>query len=319
MATPSTVFTELVATTYRNHPARMTDNVSKNNALLRFLKDRGHIETYGGGNEITRTIDYSENSTFQRYSGYDLLNVGASDVITAVTYPPRQAAVHVTASGAELRANAGSERMINLVKARVKNAERTAANNMSIDLYSDGSLANQIGGLAHIISNDGTGTVGGINAGSWTFWKNQYVEASSNPDATNIRTFMNELFLKLVRGSDSPNLIVMTHDLFSLYEASLQAQQRYTDEKSASAGFQTLRYKGVPVVFDTNANFTTSAEVAYFLNLDFLMLVAHEAANWTHLQDKVPVNQDAVVVPIIWQGNLVCTNRALQGKLIDAA
>jgi hypothetical protein len=38
---------------------------------------------------------------------------------------------------------------------------RTAANNMSIDLFSSGALTNQMGGLGAIITSDGTGTVGG--------------------------------------------------------------------------------------------------------------------------------------------------------------
>ena len=31
------------------------------------------------------------------------------------------------------------------------------------------------------------------------------------------------------------------------------------------------------------------------------------------------VNQDAVVIPLLWMGNLVCSNRSLQGILIDEA
>lgn len=57
--------------------------------------------------------------------------------------------------------NNGPERMINLAKAKINNAINTAANNMSVDIYSDGALANQIGGLALLIQASGTGTVGG--------------------------------------------------------------------------------------------------------------------------------------------------------------
>ena len=57
--------------------------------------------------------------------------------------------------------NSGKEQIINLAEARVKNAMRTAANYMSIDLYSDGALANQMGGLALLIQSNGQGTVGG--------------------------------------------------------------------------------------------------------------------------------------------------------------
>ena len=45
----------------------------------------------------------------------------------------------------------------------------------------------------------------------------------------------------------------------------------------------------------------------------------HPEAQWTQDDEKKPVNQDAVVVPMYWMGQLVCTNRSLQGKLIDAA
>ena len=34
--------------------------------------------------------------------------------------------------------------------------------------------------------------------------------------------------------------------------------------------------------------------------------------------EKKPTNQDAIVIPIYWMGQLVCSNRALQGKIVDA-
>lgn len=161
MPSPNATFTELVTTTLRNHPTEVADNVSAHNALYRRLKEKGQIQMFSGGYELVRPLDYAANSTYQRFSGYDTLNVNSSNVLTAAKYDTVQAAVHITASGEELRKNAGKEQLINLMKARVKNAMRTAANNMSIDLYSSGSLSNQMGGLGHIIQNDGTGTVGG--------------------------------------------------------------------------------------------------------------------------------------------------------------
>jgi hypothetical protein len=69
--------------------------------------------------------------------------------------------ISITASGRELRMNNGKEKIIDLMKARTKNAIRTAANNMSVDLYSSGSLTNQMGGLGLLIQTNGQGTVGG--------------------------------------------------------------------------------------------------------------------------------------------------------------
>ena len=178
MASPNSTFTEIVTTTLRNHPTEVADNVSLNNALYSRLKKRGKIKSLSGGYEIVRPLDYAENSTFQRYSGFDTLNVNASDVLTAAKYDWVQAAINIVASGKELRMNSGKEQLIDLAAARLKNAMRTAANNMSVDLYSSGSLTNQMGGLAHIIQTNGQGTVGGINSTTYTFWRNQFRELS---------------------------------------------------------------------------------------------------------------------------------------------
>ena len=66
MASPNTVFTEMVTTTFRNHPAEVADNVSKHNALYRRLKTGGRIKTLSGGYEIVAPLEYAENSTYQR-------------------------------------------------------------------------------------------------------------------------------------------------------------------------------------------------------------------------------------------------------------
>lgn len=328
MATPSTVFTEMVTTTDRNWGSSVTDNVSKHNGLINRLKRKGKVKTVSGGYEIAEPLEYAENATYQRYAGYDALNTSASDVLTTVKYDWAQVALHVTASGREIRMNMGSkERMINLVKARKDNALKTAANNFSVDAYSDGSLTNQVGGLASIIQSDGTGTVGGINSSTWTFWKNKFKEMTgtnlaASPSAANaasMKADMNDFWMTLTRGADKPDLIVFSHDFYALYELGEQQLQRYQDADMAQSGFISLKYKTADVIFDDNTNFSTTAEKGYFLNTDYLYIVQHKEAQWTMDDEKRPTNQDAVVVPLYWMGNLVCTNRSLQGLLFDAA
>jgi hypothetical protein len=321
MASPNSTFTEMVTTTLRNHPTEIADNVSAHNALYRRLQQRGKIKKLSGGYEIVRPLDYAENSTFQRYSGYDTLNIQASDVLSAAKYDWVQAAVHVTASGEELRKNSGKEQLIDLAAARTKNAMRTASNSMSVDLYSSGALTNQMGGLAHIIQNAGTGTVGGIDSSTYTFWKNKFHEITGTNAWTksNIKGYMNALWLTLVRGSDKPDLLVSSHDFFAAYWESLQDLQRYAKDDEATAGFQALKYVSADIIFDSNSNFGTTAEKMFFLNNNYLELCVHRDANWTTLDEKMSVNQDAVVIPIIWMGQLTCSNRSLQGVLIDAA
>lgn len=322
MATPSTVFTEMVTTTDRNWGTKVTDNVSKHNALLNILKKKGKIKTVSGGYELAEPLEYAEGGNYQRYSGYEGLNTDGSDVLTSVKFDWQQIALHVTASGREIRMNMGSkERMINLVRARKDNALKTAANQFSIDMYSDGTLTNQIGGLAQLIGTDGTGTVGGIDSSTWTFWKNKFREISGTGTYTKdtIVGEFNGLWMPLNRGADKPDLIVLSHDFYSVYEQSQQQLQRYADADLAQAGFVGMKYKTANVIFDDNTNFSTTAEKGYFLNTDYFYIVQHREAQWTPDDEKRPTNQDAVVVPIYWMGNLVLTNRSLQGVLLDAA
>lgn len=322
MASPNSTFTELVSTTYRKHRKDIADNVSNNNALLRRIYGGGNVTHEDGGLSIVTPLDYAQNGTFQRFSGFDVLNIGASDVLTSAEYQWRQIAVNVVAAGDDLRKNSGDSRIINLAKSRMKNAVRTFKNNFSSDIYSDGSLANQINGLQALVANTGTGTVGGINSATWTFWKNKVQSAAAPiqgggavvPSATTIETsLMLYLWLNLVRGDDKPNLIISDNNYFAFYEASQVSIKRYTKADEANGGFDSLKYKGCDVIFDGGSGIPTNT--MYFLNTDYLGLTVHQDADMEMVTEMKPYNQDAVVMPILWMGNLTCSNRSLQGVL----
>jgi hypothetical protein len=322
MASPNSTFTELVSTTYRKHRKDVKDNVSKNNALLRRIYSKGNVRHEDGGLSIACPLDYATNNTYQRFSGYDVLNIGASDVISAAEFQWRQIAVNVVASGYDLRVNSGDSRIVNLAKARMKNAIRTFKNNFSSDIYSDGTLSNQINGLQALVSDAGTGTVGGIVSGTFTFWKNKVQSAAApiqggggiTPSATTIENgLMLPLWLELVRGDDKPDLIVASNDYFSFYEASQVSIKRYTSSEKADGGFQGLKYKGTDVIFDGNSGIPSAH--MYFLNTDYIELVVHKDADMDMVDELRPYNQDAVVMPILWMGNMVVSNRSLQGVL----
>ena len=319
MASPNSTFTELVTTTFRKHKKEFADNVTNNNALMARMSEKGRKRVEDGGLTIVAELDYAENSTYQRYSGYDSLDVSASDVLSAAEYNWKQSAVHVTASGRELRINSGDSRIINLAKSRLTNAMRTFKNNLSSDMYSDGTSSNQINGLQAIVSNDGTGTVGGINSATYTFWKSTVQSAGSplSGSAITVSTstfenpFMLQLWLELSRGSDKTDLIVMSNDYFTFFEGSQTSLKRYASEDKAQAGFVSLKYKTADVIFDGGSGIP--AATGYFLNTDYLELVAHRDAQMSEVPEMRAINQDAVVIPIIWMGNLVCSNRSLQG------
>jgi hypothetical protein len=318
-ASPNATFTGLVSTTFRNHKTGIKDNLSNRNALLKYIMKRGNYKTMeDGGLTIVAGLDYAANGTYQRYSDWDVLNISASEVITSAEYQWRQIAINVVASGRELKINSGKSRIISLAQAKMKNAMRTFNNNFSNDLYSSGSLTNQINGLQALVADIPTNTVGGIDASAWPFWQNKVFSAAAatvTPSATTIEnSMMLPLWLQLDRGpDDQPDLIVMDNTYYSFFEASQTSLKRYATAESANGGFVTLKYKNADVLYDGNSGIP--AQHAYFINSEYFQVVVHKDADLTELDGQRPINQDGSVIPILWMGNLVCSNRAQQGVM----
>ena len=209
MASPN--LSELVATTLRNRSGKLADNVSDNNALLYRLKQRGNIKPFSGGRTIVEELSYADNSTYKRYSGYDVLDISPQDVFSAAEYDIKQVAVSVSISGLEELQNASTEQVIDLLESRIENAEDSMENGMAADVYSDGTAdgGKQIGGLDLLVPADPTsGTAGGINRASWTFWQGVKFDVSADgsgaASSSNIQGYMNQVAVQLVRGKDHP-------------------------------------------------------------------------------------------------------------------
>lgn len=320
MASPG--LDEIVTTTLRYRSGKLRDNMSKNIALLSRLNDKENIAPVSGGRSIVEELEYAENSTFMYYSGDETLNVGSSDVFTSAEYEWKQAAVAVKINGLELLKNSGREKVIDLLEARIKNAEKTMLNNLSTGVYSDGTGTGgkQIGGLQLLVSDAGTGTVGGINSSTYSFWQNAVYDFSANgvaASALTIQDAMNSLYLSISRNRDVPDLIVADNTYFGYYWKSLQAIQRVTDDKMASAGFQTLKFMGADVVYDGGFSGTAPSAHMYFLNTNYIKFRPHRDRNMVPMNpDRFSVNQDAMVKLIGWAGNLTCSNRSLQGVIV---
>lgn len=323
MVSPNAIFTEIVSTTFRNHSKEIADNFSNHNALYRRMATKGKTRSESGGYSIVQPLEYAANGTYQRYSGFDVLNVSQSDVFTAAEFNWRQIAINVVSSGYELRVNAGPQRIANLAKARIKNAIHTFGNQFSADMYADGTLTNQIDGLQKMVADTPTNTVGGINAGTWSFWQNIVQSAAAplqgggaiTPSALQgvMESLMLPLLIQLTRNNDKTDLIVSSNDYYQFFEGGQITLKQYVNKEFADAGFMSLSYKGIPVVFDGVSGMP--AAHMYFLNTNYLELVTHSDANMTIMDEAKPYNQDAVVVPILWMGNMVCSNRSLQGVL----
>ena len=77
---------DIMATTLESRSKKIADNVTNNNAFLKRMSEKGNIRTVSGGTYIMEELSFAENSNAGWYSGYDLLPVGVSDVISAAQF-----------------------------------------------------------------------------------------------------------------------------------------------------------------------------------------------------------------------------------------
>jgi hypothetical protein len=314
--------TDIVATTIEARSRRIQDNVSKSNALLSKLNERGNVRTVSGGSVILEEISFAENGNVGWYSGYDLLPVAAQDVITAAQFDFKQAACPIIVSGLDQLKNSGREQMIDLMEGRIKVAESSMQNLIAAGIYSDGTAAGgkQITGLdAAIPTNPATGTYGGIDRVAWPFWRPKVTTAGAALTSATVQGAFNTMWASLVRGADRPDLIVVDNFMWGIYLASLQAQQRFTGTDTGKLGFPSLLYFDCPIVLDGGIGGFATTKTAYFLNTKYLHWRPHADRNMVTLNPnrRYAINQDAECQILAFCGQLTCSGQMFQGRLIS--
>ena len=329
MAFANSSVSDIIATTIQSRSGELADNVTNNNPLLLKLKSKGNVRPFSGGNVILEEIMYNDSSTnnTNSYSGFETLNISPNSPISAAQFSIAQYASAVTISGLEMLQNSGKEAIIDLLEGRIKVAEAQLANRINLDLYGNGTGngGKNLTGLAAAVADaPSSGTYGGINRATWSFWQNQAFSGVTNGgaavSAANIQSYMTQLDIKLVRGTDKADLIVADNNYYNLYVNSLQAIQRVTDPEMAGSGFASLKFYGggtsADVVLGGGIGAQEPANHMYFLNTDYIFFRPHKDRNFVPIGgERQSVNQDAIVKLIGWAGNLTSSGAQFNGVL----
>lgn len=321
MALPNANFGELLSLTIQELEDELFDQILTKNATSAMLKEYGKISPKDGGPSIVIPIMYAENGSYKRYSGAEQLNTSSNDVFTAFQYNWSQIALNIQANGREILQNSGRSQVRDLLKSRVDNAKSTFENQFNIDLLSDGTATNQIGGLQLLIADLPTsGTVGGISRSSYSFARNAYYRATTDGGAaatsSNIVQYMDELDTRIQAYRGSTKVILADDAFYRLFEQAIHPLQRITDTKGklANVGFRTYSYKGAEVVLEPTIS-GMPASTMYFLDPEVMELCPHKDRQLVRLPKRDSYNQDASIEYLAWMGALCVKNFRRLGAL----
>jgi len=309
MAGNSNYTTDLATTTYKKYAEKtLRDNIFTSNALLYTMKQRGNYVPYDGGETILETVEYAEKTGAKAYSGYELLNTSANEISTNAEFNVRQYAVPIVISGREKTANMGEVAVMNMLKARMTNAEQTLIGLLNSHMYNTavgGSDSKQLDGIGIMI--DSAGTYGNIDPTSNTWWA-----ASEAAYSSDLVTEMDTLYFGISKGStDKPDLGITTQTVYEKLLHEIDPSLRLTSTSLGDVGFESIKFRGMDVVYDEDA----TSGVFYFINSKYVKLRYHKDRDFAVTDMQMPVNQDADIGHILWQGALTCSARLRQGKL----
>lgn len=311
----------VLASTHAKIAKKFADSISTKTAMfMKFAEKDGKV-LVDGGKELTYPVIVDDGNAGSYY-GDDVLNVSRPAGLQALTYNWRQFYSTVVIDGLEEIMNSGEAQAADLLEGRMKQAEITTANKFEAMLCGTAG-AKDFNGLQDIVADDPTtGTIGGLSRATYAQLRNQaYTTAVTAFNTSQAgRNAMTTLWANCTNGGRSPNFGVTTVAIWTLYNLSLTANERFAmeggDKKLASAGFQNILFMGnIPITFSSNV----SASHMYLLRVakpgtdGGIFLVCSRDRNFKMGKFIEPADQDKRIAKILTAGQLCSDAPYLNG------
>jgi hypothetical protein len=343
-------YDDLLSTTLFNYVdgGNLADNIFKDSAFLSYLRNNGGVDFQDGGERIAQALMYGKNSTAKSYENYDVIDTTPQDGITTAFYEWKEVAATISISRKEERQNSGESRIISLLKSKIMQAEMTLREEVNTQLvqgtvsgatFVPGNSAKDLYPLAYFMRKDNTadpttgGNVGNI-AASNSWWRHNTAVADSgssdtgNAFALNISTYaglkvgLHRLYNYCSRGSGgSPDLALADQVTFETYENALDQQVRYTNQKMADMGFESIKLRGATMLWDElipdvdNGTVALTAGTCFMMNSKFYKLIIDKETDFTSTPFVEPENQTAKTAKVLFMGNVAVSNLRKHGVM----
>lgn len=283
------------------------------NAALAVAEKGGFVVRESLGENIEVPLDYRKNpDTAVLASDQDAHPMLKTEVLTSAVYEIAQVSVPVTWTKFDEARTPSDNEKIDFATSLLVNGINSHDDELERGIFITSTSGGiELLGLDTLVTPTGAGSPGGIDASIETWWANK---AEQYTDGTDIYAAYEELFNACAKGSGSgiqPTLVLSGGDVNALFGSQLQAQQIFTDSRSADAGFQVLMAKGAKWVFSHKC----PANVAYLLNpKHYKIVVSKQYFRDKDETAKVP-GQNAFYFHIYSAVQNVVSNRSALGVL----
>lgn len=314
----------LYSATWAARLAQIHDNIFNKHVFYAYLTSQGRMKTKnGGGLHIEERLLYGKNNTFKSIGKGGTVALNPFDGRTLSKWQWKDIAGSIVRYRNDAFKNRGKEQMADLVDEDIMVAEMSMADEMTRQLFLDGSGNGGLDfdGLGNIIATDPTtGTVGGLDRASFAWWRNNAKDMSSLPFDVNGRDEMSKMLNNCNDGANKVDIIQTSKTVWEFYEqevADIQAVHPGEGKRNkiADLGFDVLWFRQVPLVYDKNSDDIWTNRM-YFINTDTVRIIRSDI-QWLEMTPWEPVQKQPKdrVAYIISTGNLVCNNCRRNGVM----
>lgn len=353
-STNTIYYDALLSTTLAAMRKTIVDNIFKDSAFLTYIRNSGAWKSQNGGERISYPLMYGDNDTVKTVGGYEQLDTTPQDGMTTAFFPWAEIGGTISISRKEERQNVGEGRLINLLEAKIKQAEMSMREKLNGDLICgtvntatfvpETSTGGNLGllPLAYFLRKLNAtdplvgGNVGNIAGATYSWWRHQTADIGSNGSQTGnafalnattyagLKAALRRMYNYCSRGSGgSPDLVVMDQVSFETYENSLDTAVRYLNTKMADLGFDTIKLRGATCIWDEKVPdvYTGTAAItkgtAFFINTNFYNIFYDSETDIITTPFVEPENQTVKTAKILFMGNAAVSNMRKLGVAYD--
>ena len=333
----SEVLDSMAVATWRHMKKTVVDQIFDEIVFYNYLRSKGKIQSYQGGKYIETPLSNAENDTLSWINEQDAVNINDLDPISSAQWDWKYLVASVTRSQIEEQKNRGKMQLINLLKHKMQVTKDTLVKELESKLFSDvDSGGKSMEGLQHLIADDGVGTVGGVNATTYTWWKNQqinyYTGAKLGGSGTSggfvvahddgpdrgivaMRTMIDSCSKSL--GNAKPDIILTDKATYRLYNASIDDKLRIVTQKVGDMSFQTLTFEGLPILNTNTCPTSSNGSRMYFIDCDHVTMFYDPGMFFDMTEWKPVPNQLKRAAQIVTACNMITTMRRSSGVIFD--
>jgi len=278
----------LHTTTWENMQSTIADNIFDATPFFAYLKKKGKLDMKVGGRQITYPLRYKKSEQTGWIKKGGTVPLTDIDFLTSAFYEWKTLYGSMVQFREDDQQNAGKAELFDLVQNKIEVTQDSLVDDIETMLFA-ATTTDAPDGLQSLVPDDPTtGTVGGINSATHSWWRSKTKDMTGSSFATNGEDEMATMFNNVSNGrkNERPDILLSGQTVYEYVESSQNQYKVIQQQDLLEMGFDHILYKKVPLFYSP-----ACGTRLYFLNTNYMKFVIDKRYNFRMTKWKEIPNQ----------------------------